>query len=84
MPTTQSSQPGKIIRPGSVLPLIFMVVAFIAKYVLSVSVVLQPMLMESLTFNLTHGLISGLTAGVFWGNMLVVFIPWYRSRIKPA
>ncbi|MDO6405698.1 DUF6622 family protein [Pantoea phytobeneficialis] len=83
-PTTQSSQPGTIIRPGSVLPLIFMVVAFIAKYVLSVSVILQPALIDSLTFNLAHGLISGLTAGVFWGNMLVAFIPWYRSRIKPA
>lgn len=79
-PAALSAQPGMIIRPGSVLPLIFMVTAFIAKYVLTVAVIFQPSLIDSLNFNLLHGGISGLSAGVFWGNMLIAIIPWYRAR----
>jgi hypothetical protein len=41
---------------------------------------LQPELIDSLSFNLAYGAVSGASAGVFWGNMLVVFIPWYRAR----
>ncbi|MEG3129983.1 DUF6622 family protein [Pantoea cypripedii] len=81
-PIAISSQPGMIIRPGSVLPLIFMVAAFIAKYVLTVAVIFQPLLIDSLNFNLLHGGISGLSAGVFWGNMLIAVIPWYRQRAQ--
>lgn len=75
-----SSQRDTILRPGSPLPLIFMLLAFIAKYALSVVVVLHPDLIASLQFNLIHGAISGLTIGIFWGSMLVYFIPWYQRR----
>ncbi|WP_237448744.1 MULTISPECIES: DUF6622 family protein [unclassified Pantoea] len=74
-----SENHGMIIRPGSALPLIFMLLAFAAKYTLSVSVALHPELIASLSFNLIHGAISGVTAGIFWGSMLVYFIPWYRQ-----
>jgi hypothetical protein len=79
---TPSGNCNTIIRPGSVLPLIFMLLAFAAKYTLSVSVALHPKLIDSLSFNLIHGAISGLSAGIFWGSMLVYFIPWYRQRNK--
>lgn len=79
-PLPPSTQPGMLVRPGSPVPLIFMIVAFSAKYVLSVAIILQPELIDSLSFNLAYGAVSGASAGVFWGNMLVVFIPWYRAR----
>ncbi|MGK3124232.1 DUF6622 family protein [Candidatus Pantoea formicae] len=71
-----------ITRPGSVLPLIFMLLAFVIKYTLSVAVVIHPELTASLQFNLLHGALSGLTIGIFWGSMLVYFIPWYHHRKK--
>ncbi|KJV34177.1 hypothetical protein VH86_04545 [Pantoea sp. BL1] len=57
-----------------------MLLGFAAKYTLSVSVALHSELIASLSFNLIHGAISGISAGIFWGSMLIYFIPWYRQR----
>ncbi len=60
---------GLIRRPGSVIPLVLIVFAFVSKYALSVYLAYRPELAASAEYCGFYGAVSGFTDGVFWGVM---------------
>ncbi|MEJ2630837.1 MAG: hypothetical protein P8011_11495 [Acidihalobacter sp.] len=60
---------GVIRRPGSVVTLVLIVVAFVSKYTLSVYLAYRPELAVTVGYCGLYGALSGLTDGVFWGVM---------------
>ena len=77
-------QENVIVRPGTPLTLILIVLLFIVKFALTASLAIWPWLFHSLHYNLFFGLISGILDGIFWGGTLNLFIPWYRTRQNTA
>lgn len=73
-----------IIRAGTPLTLIFIVLLFIVKFALTASLTIWPVLFNSLHYNLLFGLLSGLLDGIFWGGTLNLYISWYRAKKKVA
>ncbi|POW53551.1 hypothetical protein C3408_23320 [Candidatus Pantoea alvi] len=71
-----------IIRAGTPLTLVLIVLLFIAKFALTASLALWPVLFHSLHYNLLFGLLSGVLDGIFWGGTLNLYISWYRSKHK--
>ncbi|MDX7989992.1 hypothetical protein FE393_01165 [Xenorhabdus sp. psl] len=71
-----------IIRPGTPLTLILIVMTFVSKFIMTAMLSIYPVLVHSLHYNLLFGLISGILDGVFWGGTLNLFIPWYKIRNK--
>lgn len=62
-----------IIRPGTPLTLIFILIAFVIKFTLIVFLHVKPDLKHAFDFNLLFGLLNGFTAGVFWGGTLNLY-----------
>ncbi|WP_246257343.1 hypothetical protein [Bartonella gabonensis] len=62
-----------IIRPGTPLTLIFILIAFVIKFTLIVFLKVEPDLKYAFNFNLLFGLLNGFTAGVFWGSTLNLY-----------
>lgn len=60
---------GLIRRPGSVVPLVLILVAFVSKYALSAYLAYRPELGASALYCGFYGTVSGFTDGVFWGVM---------------
>lgn len=71
-----------IIRAGTPLTLVLIVLLFIVKFALTASLALWPGLFHSLHYNLLFGLLSGVLDGIFWGGTLNLYISWYRSKHK--
>lgn len=69
-----------IIRPGTPLTLILILLIFAVKFTLTAALTIWPELFYSSGYNLLFGLLSGVLAGLFWGGMLKLFLPWYRTR----
>lgn len=59
----------RVMRPGTPLTLIFILIGFAAKYVLSAVIAINPDLSATLGFSIVYGTMSGLISGVFWGIM---------------
>ncbi|MGY5956412.1 DUF6622 domain-containing protein [Kosakonia sp. BK9b] len=79
-PVKRAGSPGLIIRPGTPLTLVLILLAFGLKYGLNAALYLHPELRNAPPFCLLYGLLTGLVDGLFWGGTLRVFIPWYRHR----
>lgn len=62
-----------IIRPGTPLTLIFILIAFVIKFTLIVFLSVKPDLKHAFDFNLLFGLLNGFTDGVFWGGTLNLY-----------
>jgi len=62
-----------IIRPGTPLTLIFIIVAFATKFALIFFLNVEPDLKYAFNFNLMFGLLSGIIDGVFWGGTLNLY-----------
>ena len=60
---------GLIRRPGSVIPLVLIVFAFVSKYALSAYLAYRPELGASAEYCGLYGTVSGFIDGVFWGVM---------------
>lgn len=67
-------------RNGSVCTLIFILVAFVSKFALSVQLAYQPGLAFDTGFCAFFGGVSGLVDGVFWGNTVILLLQMRRSR----
>lgn len=78
----KGSDSGFIIRSGTPLTLILILVVFIVKFIISAMSGVNPALLHSFNFNLMFGFISGLSDGVFWGGTLNLFIHYYRNNLK--
>ncbi|WP_412059099.1 DUF6622 family protein [Bartonella sp. DGB2] len=72
-----------IIRPGTPLTLIFILIAFVIKFTLIVFLNVEPDLKYAFGFNLLFGILSGLTDGVFWGGTLNLYITFRKNLNKP-
>ncbi|WP_254492857.1 hypothetical protein [Bartonella sp. B1099] len=62
-----------IIRPGTPLTLIFILITFVIKFTLIVFLNVKPDLKHAFDFNLLFGLLNGFTDGVFWGGTLNLY-----------
>ncbi|PHM39317.1 membrane protein [Xenorhabdus mauleonii] len=71
-----------IIRPGTPLTLVLILVTFASKFIMTAMLSINPTLVHSLHYNLFFGLFSGILDGVLWGGMLNLFIPWYKNKNK--
>ncbi|PHM55257.1 DUF6622 family protein [Xenorhabdus sp. KK7.4] len=71
-----------IIRSGTPLTLIFILIIFCVKFIISATAAIHPALTHSFSFNLLFGFASGLLDGVFWGGTLNLYIPYYKGRQK--
>lgn len=79
-----AQQSGYIVRAGSALPLIVIILAFGMKFWLSVNLALNPGLATNTQFCLQFGGLTGGVAGVLWGATLMQFFPWYIRKRKSA
>ncbi|HAT2608589.1 TPA: hypothetical protein I8235_001550 [Kluyvera intermedia] len=68
----------KIIRAGTPLTLIFIIIAFVSKYCLLVWLSLHPEAHHAAQFGALFGVITGLVDGVFWGGTLNLFFSWRK------
>ncbi|CDL87453.1 conserved membrane hypothetical protein [Xenorhabdus cabanillasii JM26] len=78
----QKPESDLIIRQGTPLTLILILIIFCVKFVLSATIAIHPILMHSLSFNLLFGFASGLSDGIFWGGTLNLFVPYYKDKQK--
>ncbi|WP_074373285.1 DUF6622 family protein [Vibrio spartinae] len=62
-----------VIRPGTTLTLIFILIAFLTKFVLTACLSIFPEYSLSLNFNLIYGFLCGVIDGVFWGGTLNLY-----------
>ena len=60
---------GQLIRKGTSLPLVIILVNFGIKYFLNVYMSVLPVVLTQLNFNLVYGLIAGFTVGLFIGGL---------------
>lgn len=63
-----ANEPGCVIRAGSVLPLIFIVAAFVSRFAMAASLHLHHEWLADTRAMLIVGLWSGAIDGVFWGG----------------
>lgn len=68
----------KIIRAGTPLTLIFIIIAFGSKYCLLVWLSLHPAMHHTVPFSALFGVITGLVDGLFWGGTLNLFSSWRK------
>ncbi|WP_246432490.1 MULTISPECIES: DUF6622 family protein [Xenorhabdus] len=78
----QKPESDLIIRQGTPLTLILILIIFCVKFILSAMIAIHPLLMHSLSFNLLFGFVGGLSDGIFWGGMLNLFVPYYKDKQK--
>ncbi|WP_416775830.1 DUF6622 family protein [Xenorhabdus budapestensis] len=78
----QKPESDLIIRQGTPLTLIVILIIFCVKFILSVTIAIYPPLMHFLSFNLLFGFASGLSDGIFWGGTLNLYIPYYKNKQK--
>lgn len=71
----------QIIRPGTPLTLILIVIAFSVKYGLTAWLLMHPQLHQSATYSLQFGVITGVLDGLFWGGTLNLFLAWRREAV---
>ncbi|OTA19557.1 membrane protein [Xenorhabdus beddingii] len=76
------SKSGLIIRSGTPLTLILILLVFIVKFIISVMLNTSSTLSHSFNFNLLFGFVSGLSAGVFWGGTLNLFTHYHKNNSK--
>ncbi|WP_275367225.1 DUF6622 family protein [Xenorhabdus bovienii] len=69
-----------IIRPGTPLTLIVIMITFVSKFIMTALLSIYPILLHSLHYNLLFGLSSGLLDGIFWGGTLNLFISWCKNK----
>ena len=79
-PARRDPATGRIWRPGTAVTLVLVLVGFVGKYALGVSLALHPALAAAAGFALLSGALSGVVAGVFWGTTAVQF----RQAYSPA
>lgn len=72
-----------IIRPGTSLTLIFIVITFVIKFVMIVCLNMSPDFRPSFFFNLMFGALSGLIDGIFWGGTLNLYFSKREYIKKP-
>lgn len=70
---------GMIIRAGTPLTLMLIIIAFGTKYGLMVWLFLHPEMHYSAPFGFLFGLITGTVDGLFWGVTLNLFLSWRRT-----
>ncbi|WP_237385979.1 hypothetical protein [Xenorhabdus sp. Sc-CR9] len=71
-----------IIRSGTPLTLVLIVITFVGKFIMTAMLNSDPTLLHSLHYNLLFGLFSGVLGGIFWGGTLNLFISWYKNKNK--
>ena len=69
-----------IIRPGTPLTLVFIVIAFVTKFFLILFLNVVPGLKYNFDFNILFGLLSGVIDGVFWGGTLNLYLTSRQVR----
>lgn len=67
-----------IIRPGTPLTLIFIIIAFATKFTLIFFLNVEPDLKNVLNFNLVFGLLTGIIDGVFFGGTLNLYMTFRK------
>lgn len=75
---------GRILRPGSSMPLILILVGFISKYIMAVLMATAPEISASSRFLVTYGAISGLVDGIFWGAVILQLRRALKDRALKA
>ncbi|WP_373089840.1 DUF6622 family protein [Sneathiella sp.] len=75
----------RVMRPGTPLTLILIIIAFGAKYALSVGIVVNPELSMTTGFSILYGTTSGLISGAFWGVTVLQLLQafGYIERADP-
>ncbi len=68
----------RIIRAGTPLTLIFIIMGFGSKYCLLVWLSLHPEAHYAVQFSALFGVITGLVDGLFWGGTLNLFSSWRK------
>ncbi|KRN28051.1 DUF1453 domain-containing protein [Liquorilactobacillus mali] len=58
-----------LVREGSIIPLVVMLLNFLVKYTLNVVLAIRPTLYTDFHFNIFYGYISGFTIGLFFGGI---------------
>lgn len=72
---------GHVIRAGSALPLCFILVAFISRYIMTAYLHMHPAALDSSWRMAGVGLWSGVVDGVFWGGSFNLL--WrYRNELR--
>lgn len=79
-PLRNTAHPGMVIRAGTALTLVLIVIAFCTKFILTSILYLHPGLRSTESFCIIFGGVTGVVDGVFWGGTLRLFIPWYSQR----
>lgn len=61
---------GIFMRKGSLVQLWVILINFVIKYILNVSINLNPSLLSNSNFNLSYSVIAGFTVGIFLGGII--------------
>ncbi len=77
--TTYDATTGLLECPGSTVPLIMILTAFLLKYSLSVYLALNRESAYSREFCAFYGAISGFVSGMFWGRAFYMLWPFRRE-----
>lgn len=83
-PASFNRTSGLMWRPGSATTLGLVIVAFVAKYLLSVALAMHPHLGSDTGFAALFGGISGLVDGAFWGGTAQQFRSAFTPRAVAA
>ncbi|EKT63277.1 hypothetical protein [Providencia burhodogranariea] len=79
-PLRAGSKPGSVIRPGSYSTLLLILFAFFTKFALISYGATHPKVQKQWLYNSVFGGISGVTAGLFWGLILTLVLPFQRQN----
>lgn len=68
-----------IIKPGSPVLLILVIVIFASKFALLATLGVHPELNSSKNYNIIFGLVNGIILGLAWGCNLHIYLEWQKK-----
>lgn len=84
-PAMLDGETGMVQLPGSVVPIIFILLSFGCLYCLNVYAAYYPDSVKELNFTAIYSVTSGLTSGFFWGMSWAVLMKTFAGSVmRPA
>ncbi len=84
-PAMLDTETGMVQRPGSVVPIIVILLSFGCLYCLNVCAAYHPDSVKELNFTAIYSVISGLTSGFFWGMSWSILMKTFAGSVmRPA
>ena len=83
-PLRPAAVPGCVIRPGSVLPLCFILVAFVSRFALTAGLHVHPDWLNDARWMVLLGVWSGAVDGVFWVGSSNLLWRYRRFLVAPV